>query len=175
MNNYFIIIFIGIISVSIIACGESQNDAKASLETIIEPQFFVEMNDINSTKIKFGKKYDVSELPKAIAVSRAIYMKKDIEIRAYQSHVDAVQYGEDYAASVTGKDALVSGDEIMWKEGAKDRRKCVPRAGNSEAGCDQKPRFGGYVIVGNLVILCEGLSKQESLTLCHSFKNSIVP
>ena len=55
MNNYFIIIFIGIISVSIIACGESQNDAKASLETIIEPQFFVEMNDINSTKIKFGK------------------------------------------------------------------------------------------------------------------------
>ena len=82
--------------------------------------------------------------------------------------------GEIYAKSVTGNDAIVSGDDVMWEEGAKDRRKCVPRAGTSESGCDQKARFGDYIIMGNMIILCEGLSTEESMVLCYEFKDALL-
>lgn len=167
-------ILILLISLILLSCISEESD-NLPLEKIIYPSYKTTISDISIPKFKLGKKYKVSELPRANAVSRAIYNKKDIEIREYNSHQDAVDFGEKFALSVSGKDAIVSGDDVMWKEGAKDRRKCVPRAGNSEAGCDQSPRFGGYLIMGNLIILCEGLSKQESLNLCHSFKDALNP
>ena len=159
----------------IFACSSTVEKEKEILKKIIEPNIFIEVSKIDPSVIKFGKSYDVEALPNAKAVSRAIFNKKDIEIREYGSHSDAVNYGQDYAINSAGKDAIVSGEGILWKEGAKDRRKCVPRAGNSEAGCDQKPRFGGYIILGNLIILCEGITEQESLTTCHQLKDSIIP
>ena len=83
-------------------------------------------------------------------------------------------FGEKFAKSVTGNDAIVSGDEVLWKEGAKDRRKCVPRAGTSESGCDQKARYGDYIILGDMIILCEGLSSEEAMSLCYEFKESLI-
>ena len=158
---------------ALISCSSEEVGNNNQLEKIVNPTLNISITELSIPKFKLGKKYKVDDLPEAIAVSRAIFNKKDIEIREYETHQEAIQFGEKFASSVSGKDAIVSGDNVMWKEGAKDRRKCVPRAGNSEAGCDQTPRFGGYMILGNLIILCEGLSDQESLELCHSFKNSI--
>ena len=168
INFIFLIIFFFLLS-----CSSEESNNSINLEKIVNPEFNISINEISIPKIKLGKKYIVDDLPEAIAVSRAIYNKKDLEIIEYKTHEEAIQFGEEFASSVSGKDAIVSGDNVMWKEGAKDRRKCVPRAGNSEAGCDQTPRFGGYIIFGNLIILCEGLSEQESLELCHSFKSSL--
>ena len=39
---------------------------------------------------KLGKNYDVSDLPSAIEARSAIYDKKDIELRKYLSHNDAI-------------------------------------------------------------------------------------
>ena len=168
INFIFLIIFFFLLS-----CSSEESNNNINLEKIVNPEFNISINEISIPKIKLGKKYIVDDLPEAIAVSRAIYNKKDLEIREYKTHKEAIQLGEEFASRVSGKDAIVSGDNVMWKEGAKDRRKCVPRAGNSAAGCDQTPRFGGYIIFGNLIILCEGLSEQESLELCHSFKSSL--
>lgn len=168
INFIFLIIFFFLLS-----CSSEESNNSLNLEKIVSPDFNISIDEISIPKMKIGKKYIVDDLPEAIAVSRAIFNKNDIEIREYKTHEEAIQFGEKFASSVSGKDAIVSGDNVMWKEGAKDRRKCVPRAGNSEAGCDQTPRFGGYIIFGNLIILCEGLSEQESLELCHSFKSSL--
>jgi len=143
-------------------------------EKIIESSFDIDIKNLNLKGFKLGKNYDIKELPKAELVMSAIFNKKDLEIRKYLSQSDAIEFGEIYAQSVTGNDAVVSGDDVMWKEGAKDRRKCVPRAGTSESGCDQKARFGDYIIMGNMIILCEGLSSEESMTLCYEFKDSLL-
>ena len=172
--NKFIILIL-LLLLSLISCSSNESNNNLQLEKVIKPDFKISISEISVPKLKIGKKYNVDALPKAVAVSRAIFNKKDIEIREYETHAEAIEFGEEYASSVSGKDAIVSGDNIMWEEGAKDRRKCVPRAGNSEAGCDQTPRFGGYLIMGNLIILCEGLSNEESLTLCHSFKDGLNP
>ena len=154
------------------SCSPADQDVIV-YEKIIEPNFSIDIEKINLKGFKIGKNYDVKELPNAQIVRRAIFNSKDLEIRKYSSQSDAIEFGEIYANSVTGNDAIVSGD-VMWKEGAKDRRKCVPRAGTSESGCDQKARYGGYIIMGDMIILCEGLSPDDSMLLCYNFKDALL-
>ena len=123
--------------------------------------------DFDHQTIKFNKKYDVAELPSAISAKRIIFEKKYVEVRLYETAGTANEEGKTYAESVTGPDGVVSGDSVMWQEKERDRRKCVPKAGRSEAGCDQVARYGGFLISGNLVLLCEGLDKAEAHDLCR--------
>ena len=123
--------------------------------------------DFDHQAIKFNKKYDVSELPSAISATRIIFDKKYVEVRLYETSDTANEEGKIYAKSVTGPDGVVSGDSVMWQEKERDRRKCVPKAGRSEAGCDQVARYGGFLISGNLVLLCEGLDMAEAHSLCR--------
>ena len=170
-NKKLIIAFL--VSTMIVACSSSSDDPIV-YEKIIEPNFDIDIENVDLKGFKLGKNYEVNEMPNAEIVRSAIFNKKDIEIRKYLSQADAIEFGEIYAKSVTGNDAIVSGDDVMWNEGAKDRRKCVPRAGTSESGCDQKARYGDYIIMGNMIILCEGLSSEESMILCHNFKESLL-
>jgi len=171
-KNKFIIFFL-LACISLFSCSSNEEEVIV-YEKIIESNFDIDIKNLNLKGFKLRKNYDIKELPKAELVMSAIFNKKDLEIRKYLSQSDAIEFGEIYAQSVTGNDAVVSGDDVMWKEGAKDRRKCVPRAGTSESGCDQKARFGDYIIMGNMIILCEGLSSEESMTLCYEFKDSLL-
>tara|TARA_Y200000002_G_scaffold361835_1_gene348297 strand:+ start:1176 stop:1709 length:534 start_codon:yes stop_codon:yes gene_type:complete len=171
-KNKYLVFFL-LTCIILFSCSSNQEEA-VSFEKIIEPNFNVDVENISFKGFKLGKNYNVDELPKAELVRSAIFNKKDIEIRKYLSQADALEFGEIYAKSVTGNDAIVSGDDVMWKEGSKDRRKCVPRAGTSESGCDQKARYGDYIVMGNMIILCEGLSSEEAMILCHNFKESLL-
>ena len=170
-NKYFILFYL--ICIVLFSCSSDQEDVIV-YEKIIEPNFDIDIENVDLKGFKLGKKYEVNELPNAEIVRSAIYNKKDLEIRKYFSQADALEFGEIYAKSVTGNDAIVSGDDVMWKEGSKDRRKCVPRAGTLESGCDQKARYGDYIIMDNMIILCEGLSSEEAMILCHNFKESLL-
>ena len=171
-KNKYLIFFL-LICITLFSCS-SNKEKLVVYEKIIEPNFNIDVENIALKGFKLGKNYDVEVLPKAEIVRSAIFNKKDLEIRKYLSQADALEFGEIYAKSVTGNNAVVSGNDVMWKEGAKDRRKCVPRAGTSESGCDQKARYGDYIIMGNMIILCEGLSSEESMVLCHNFKDSLL-
>jgi hypothetical protein len=52
----------------------------------------------------------------------------------------------------------------MWDEGVRDRKVMVGTAEGS-----QNPRYGDFVILGNLVILCEGRNSEHSLSRCAPF------
>ena len=82
-------------------------------EKIIESSFDIDIKNVNLKGFKLGKNYDIKELPKAELVMSAIFNKKDLEIRKYLSQNDAIEFGEIYAQSVTGNDAVVSGDDVM--------------------------------------------------------------
>ena len=171
-KNKFLIFFL-LTTIIFSSCSSNQDDVIV-YKKIIEPNFNIDIENVDLKGFKLGKSYNVNELPNAEKVISAIFNKKDLEIRTYTSQSDALEFGEIYAKSVTGNDAIVSGEDVMWKEGSKDRRKCVPRAGTSESGCDQKARYGDYIIMGNMIILCEGLSTEESMILCYEFKDALL-
>ena len=166
MTHY---IFIFIVFILLVGCNgqsDSVKDLVANEFTNLSPEKIYSGEDFNVSGLKINKSYDISELPKATSAIRTIFDSKYIEVRLYQTNADATNEGKIYAESITGPEAIVSGSSVMWKEKARDRRKCVPKAGLTEAGCQQVARYGGFIISGNLVLLCEGLDTIESHELC---------
>ena len=131
---------------------------------------------------KINKEYDVSDLPKA---KSAVYgwkkvgeeETKDFEIRFYETHKDAVNFGNSFAEEATGEDAIIRKRDASWKEGIKDRRTIsTPTDGGSigaAIGSNSSPKYGDYIIYENLIILCEGHKSEESLRRCSLLIDSL--
>ena len=118
--------------------------------------------------VKGFKDYDVEELPGALEAWKVIYNQLDYEARFYPTHEDAVEQGILYADSITGDDAVVVGDEVLWEEGEKDRKKCSRASGTPHSGCSYSARYLEYVIRGNMILFCEGNDSQQAFTNCEN-------
>ena len=153
------------------ACGAGTADESAApadevVRKIAPSERIYAIGDFRSAGLKANKSYDVTDLPHAVAAWHGVFGAKDYEVRFYPSHPNAVEFGATPGGHVSGKDGVVSGPDVLWKEGERDRRKCVPRAGLSEHGCLQTARYGDYAIIGNAVVLCEGLDSETALEAC---------
>ena len=127
------------------------------------------IEDLKITGVKANKEYDVEELPGADAAWRIIFNQLDYEVRFYPDHQTLLDEGIPYAEHVTGDDAVVIGDDIIWEEGAKDRRRCSRDADTPHSGCSYSPRYWDYVVVGNMIMMCEGLESKQSIENCDNF------
>lgn len=119
-----------------------------------------------ATGVKANKEYDIAELPSALAAWRLIYNRQDYEVRFYPDHATAVDEGIPYAEHVTGEGAVVVGDAVIWEEGAKDRRRCSRNEKTPHSGCSYSSRYWDFVVLGNMVMMCEGLESEEAIRNC---------
>ena len=92
---------------------------------------------------------------------------REFEIRFYASHEDAVNHGIKYADDATGQNAVLTKQESLWPEGIRNRR--------TSGGPDGSPlpKFGDYVIFGNLIVFCEGMSSEEAIQNCSIFLKNL--
>ena len=126
------------------------------------------IDDLKTAGVKANKDYDVEDLPGADAAWRVIYNRLDYEVRFYPDHQALLDEGIPYVEHVTGDDAVVIGDDVIWEEGAKDRRRCSRDADTPHSGCSYSPRYWDYVVVGNMILMCEGLESKQSIDNCDN-------
>ena len=131
------------------------------------------IDDLKVAGVKANKEYDVEELPGADAAWRIIYNRLDYEVRFYPDHQTLLDEGIPYVEHVTGDDAVVIGDDVIWEEGAKDRRRCSRDADTPHSGCAYSPRYWDYVVVGNMIMMCEGLESKQSIENCEDLLEEI--
>ena len=176
------IIYINIaLIIFLISCGGSE----AEIPTVnkINPiDSIFNYESLTNSGFKKSKSYKIDELPEA---NSAYYGwkevgsegRKDFEIRIYDTHQDAVEFGKFFADEATGEDAIIRKSDASWKEGIKDRRTIsTPTDGGSigaAIGSKSSPKYGDYIIYGNLIILCEGWDTKESILRCSSFVNNL--
>lgn len=163
-----------------LACGSDTGDAVSSGEAeVIEPgtandprvrsaEGSFTIDDLKAAGVKTNKEYDVEELPGADAAWRIIFNRLDYEVRFYPDHQTLIDEGIQYAEHVTGDDAIVIGDDIIWEEGAKDRRRCSRDADTPHSGCSYSPRYWDYIVIGNMIMMCEGLESEQSIDNCDN-------
>ena len=163
-----------------VACGSDTGDGVGSGEAeVIEPGSASDprirsadgsysIDDLKTAGVKTNKEYDIEELPGADAAWRIIFNRLDYEVRFYPDHQTLLDEGIPYAEHVTGDDAIVIGDDIIWEEGAKDRRRCSRDADTPHSGCSYSPRYWDYVVVGNMIMMCEGLESEQSIDNCDN-------
>ncbi len=127
------------------------------------------IDELKSAGMKANKEYDIEELPGAESAFRLIFNRLEYEARFYPDHQTAIDSGWEYADHVTGDDAVVIGDDVLWDEGAKDRRRCSRDPQTPHSGCSYSPRYWDFVVTGNMVLMCEGLESRQSIDNCDEF------
>ncbi len=176
MKKIFYSIFIVAL---LISCGESDSN-EVGLDIITSSEKIYTFDDLKEMGFKKNREYDIEQLPGATEAYFGFWgikrsESKDYEVRFYSSHSDAVNLGESLAIEVSGNDAIIAKDETTWKEGSKDRRQVGGGVDKGSLGLQATgifPKYGNYVIYGNMVILCEG---QEGIALetCWDLINAI--
>ncbi|MBI4219900.1 MAG: hypothetical protein HY682_07155 [Chloroflexi bacterium] len=126
------------------------------------------VEDLRLAGWKPVRQYDISGLPHATEAWHGFLGQIEFEARFYSNHADAIAYGTEWAEAVTGPNATVFGPGVRWEEGARDRRRYNAPTGTHGSG-SYTPRYGDFVIAGNIVLLCDGADSVAALLNCQSF------
>ena len=164
-----------------IACdGERSSDSKNTLiEKISNDGEIYNVEDFTSAGVSIYKEYDVAKLLNAEGAWAVMWKDQgepiDFEIRIYGSHSEALEYGVSFADDITGKDAIVKKSESMWAEGLRDRVVLASRLRDwgGVAGQKRAPKYLGYFVYSNIILLCEGLEAAESIIHCSNLINEL--
>ena len=182
MRNFLVVLII-----ITIFCACSSNESEKLLGKISEGSNVYSIEDFSKFGLKIGEEYDSSELPYSQSVYWGFWKDveadegsarfqslggsvggmREFEIRFYASHEDAVNHGIKYADDATGQKAVLTKQESLWPEGIRNRR--------TSGGPDGSPlpKFGDYVIFGNLIVFCEGMSSEEAILNCTNFLKNL--
>ena len=171
-----LIVAITALSISAVACGSDSDNSV----TAVDEGPIVKINateriytDADITGVEFFKHdddYDVEGLDGAITAIYGFYgsdpyARLEYEARFYASHASAMVEGVDFADEATGADATLLKDIQRWDEGISDRRQCAGNGGHHSGKCDN-PKYFDYVVVGNMVLMCQGKDTPTSLQAC---------
>ncbi|MBT3994846.1 MAG: hypothetical protein HOF01_03515 [Chloroflexi bacterium] len=158
--------------VAVVGCGggSSDNASGTDLVKVADFERLLTIEDVKNTGWKRGKTYDVEGLDSAEEAYVGFWTPPGLgslnyEIRIYPSHQVAIEKGTSFAEDASGEGASLNAEDAMWDEGVRDRRIIV---GGGSRG-SQNPRYYDYVILGNIVILCEGRTSEHSLDQCAPF------
>ena len=161
-----------VLLITVVGCGAgtSNNAYEADLIKVSDFERLLTVDDVKNVGWKLGKTYDVEGLDGAEDAYVGFWTPPGLgslnyEIRIYPSHQVAVEKGTPFAEDASGEGASLNSKDAMWDEGVRDRRIIV---GGGSRG-SQNPRYYDYVILGNIVILCEGRTSEHSLDQCAPF------
>ena len=133
----------GITALSVIACGSDSAVSGPTLQDKPEAPAVVRAGDtftVDSAVTagwKKSKRLSAETLPGTDEVWYGFFEQKDIEIRFYASHEDAIAFGIDPAEQAIGRVAQSA------------------EAGGKLDQSKSRTGYDAFVIVGNLVMLCE--------------------
>ena len=122
------------------------------------------VSEFETAGLKHSKDYKSEGLPAVDRVS-LFFWKIDgtaiqYEVRFYASHDEAVASGLSYAIEGAGPEAIIDPDFARYTEGLRDRRTIVHTRGSPT------PRYGDFVIYGNMIALCEGRDADQGTVRC---------
>ena len=159
--------FIAILAaIAAIACGSS---SVSSYIRERNSELTLSIDDVRDVGFKTVRQYDVDGLIGAtdawFGFRRAAGLDPtEYEIRTYPSHSDAIADGAFFAQDVIGPDGNIFTSDAAWKTGTADR--WLYRVPTNSINPARVPKYHDYMIIGNLVILCQGLDEATSQVAC---------
>ncbi len=157
-------------------CGtDDSEDTSPEFAQVVASETTYGLADVEAVGYKVSKSYDVEGLIGATEAHYGFWQNPtvggpvDYEVRVYPSHSVAVESGTTQAEEVTGEDALLTSNNSTWSEGLSDRRVIVGGGSRGRSAA----RYGDYVILGNLIVLCQGRSADQSQERCDDLVTAI--
>jgi hypothetical protein len=166
-------VLLGIIWALLSSCtGDSGNNPLPRISTSGR---IIVVDELLETPFKKLREYATDGLPGATKVIHGFLRDGsdayDYEIRFYESHDKAVEFGTSLAEEGSGPNAVIKERDAVYKEGIKDRRVVIGGLEGAIEGGSVGPKYGGYVIYENLILLCQGFELEQSLERCNRLTN----
>ena len=176
-----ILTLFAVFALALTACGSGDSAAENFAQVRAAPADYT-IDDLTAIGFKAFKDYDVEGLPDGLDAWKGFwgldpYDRHDYEVRFYASHDLAVSSGQQLAIDATGAEFEAKRDEQVWTEGVKDRWQARGVTDVSSGGSRQAPgpTYQDWAIVGNMVILCDGLDSEQALERCASLIDNFLP
>lgn len=171
-----LLVAIAALSIAAVACGSDSGDSDgSSTEGVIAKidatdRIYTAEDIMNTEFFKTDDEYDVEGLEAAVAAVYGFYgsdpyNRQEYEARFYPDHATAMAQGVDYADEATGAEAILLKDVQRWDEGITDRRQCAGNGGHHSGKCDN-PKYFDYIVVGNMILMCQGKDTETSHQAC---------
>ena len=154
-------------------CGSDASLDEGFVQIRTAPDNYT-VDDLKAFGFKTSKHYDVEGLPDGLDAWKGFwgldpYDRHDYEIRFYASHDLAVSSGKPIAIESTGAEFEASRETQTWTEGLKDRWQAqgvTDISGGASRQSKPRPTYPNWAILGNMVILCDGLDSEQALIRC---------
>tara|TARA_B100001750_G_C15390499_1_gene537170 strand:- start:181 stop:741 length:561 start_codon:yes stop_codon:yes gene_type:complete len=184
MTNYkqttIMIVYVGLIAIFAVGCNENiSQQYEESLPQISTTGRIIKIDDLLNSSFKKSKQYATDGLPGAETVIYG-FLKKDsdafdYEVRFYRNHQQAVDLGVALAEEGSGLTAVLNKKEAVYKEGIKERRMVIGGVGGAGGRSGIGPRYGGYVVYENLILLCPGANLGQAVDRCKYLVIALKP
>ena len=163
-------------------CGSDASLDEGFVQIRTAPDNYT-VDDLKAFGFKTSKHYDVEGLPDGLDAWKGFwgldpYDRHDYEIRFYASHDLAVSSGKPIAIESTGEEFEASRETQTWTEGLKDRWQAqgvTDISGGASRQSKPRPTYPNWAILGNMVILCDGLDSEQSLIRCGELIDNFLP
>ncbi|HIF73094.1 MAG TPA: hypothetical protein EYQ61_11145 [Dehalococcoidia bacterium] len=170
------------LTLALAACGGgAAKDAENFVQVRTAPADYT-IDDLKDFGMKTSKQYKVEGLPDGLDAWKGFwgtdpYDRHDYEIRFYESHDIAISSGKQLAIDATGAEFEAKRDEQVWTVGVKDRWQARGVTDVSSGGSRQAPgpTYQDWAIVGNMVILCDGLDSEQAILRCADLIDHFLP
>ena len=163
-------------------CGSDASLDEGFVQIRTAPDNYT-VDDLKAFGFKASKHYDVEGLPDGLDAWKGFwgldpYDRHDYEIRFYASHDLAVSSGKPIAIESTGEEFEASRETQTWTEGLKDRWQAqgvTDISGGASRQSKPRPTYPNWAILGNMVILCDGLDSEQALIRCGELIDNFLP
>ena len=177
-----VLVLIAVMVLVLAGCGSDSTLDEGFVQIRTTPDNYT-VDDLKTFGFKTSKNYDVEGLPDALDAWKGFwgldpYDRHDYEIRFYASHDLAVSSGKPMAIESTGPEFEASRETQTWTEGVKDRWQAqgvTDISGGASKQSKPRPTYPNWAILGNMVILCDGLDSEQSLIRCDALINNFLP
>ena len=177
-----VLVLLATIVLVLAGCGSDSTLDEGFVQIRTAPDNYT-VDDLKTFGFKTSKNYDVEGLPDALDAWKGLWGldpndRHDYEIRFYASHDLAVSSGKPMAIESTGPEFEASRETQTWTEGVKDRWQAqgvTDISGGASKQSKPRPTYPNWAILGNMVILCDGLDSEQSLIRCDALINNFLP
>ena len=158
---------------------DRENPVGGDLNQIADSGRIIQVSELLNSSFKKSKEYTTEGLPGADTVIYG-FLKVDsdsfdYEVRFYKNHKESVELGAEFAEEGSGPYAVLKKRDALYKEGIRDRRVVIGGLEGAIEGGSTGPKYGGYLIYENLIMLCQGANVEQSMERCEFLTNMLNP
>ena len=177
-----VFVLLAVMVLVLAGCGSDSTLDEGFVQIRTAPDNYT-VDDLKAFGFKASKHYDVEGLPDGLDAWKGFwgldpYDRHDYEIRFYASHDLAVSSGKPIAIESTGEEFEASRETQTWTEGVKDRWQAqgvTDISGGASKQSKPRPTYPNWTILGNMVILCDGIDSEQSLIRCGELIDNFLP